>query len=102
MIGNGRRVLARRGAARNATPSAPALQQRDSTDKNGTTGVDVTAWWRKHLARRVPGLYAGRLGELFRRSAEIAKHTVQRSMRQNLVKEQRHRPLEIPSSATGS
>ena len=63
MIGNGERFLAGRRTARETTVSAPALRQRDSTDKNGISGVDVTAWWRRHLARRVPDLYNKRPGE---------------------------------------
>jgi len=64
VIDNRGQVSVGRGAGLGVAFSAPEWRQPHSTDKTRKCGVDVTAWWRKHLARRVPGLYAGRLGEL--------------------------------------
>ncbi len=74
MTGNGGQVSAGRGPVLDVAFSAPSLRQPDSTGKIRKRGVDVTAWWRKHLARRVPGLYADRLGELFRWSRNRPAH----------------------------
>ena len=64
MISNGERVSAGRGVVLDVAFSAQVWRQPDSTGKIRRCGVDVTAWWREHLARRIPDLYAERLGEL--------------------------------------
>jgi hypothetical protein len=77
--------------------SSPAVEDRSVgssscsiSRESGSTGsrhrhaVDVSAWWRKHLARPALGLYGDRLGELTKRVARNRYPTVYEKRREIL------------------